>query len=130
MMQDPIADMLARINNARRIGMREVLVPFSTIKESIAKILVEEKYLSGMKITGEGYKRILVLSISYQKGRSVIVDIKRISKPGLRRYARIIDIPKIQAGRGMLILSTPKGIMTAKEARKIHVGGEVICKVL
>lgn len=128
---DPIADMLTRIRNALVTKTREVAVPASAMKKAIAQILLEEGYIAGFKAeeTKDRQGR-LVLTLKYGPGgQKVIQGLKRISKPGLRVYARQGDIPKVLGGLGIVIISTSKGIMTDREARKQAVGGEVLAYV-
>jgi small subunit ribosomal protein S8 len=128
---DPIADMLTRIRNALVTKTREVSVPASTMKKAIAQILLDEGYIAGFKVeeTENHQGRILVILKYGPGGQKVIQGLKRISKPGLRVYARQGDIPKVLGGLGIVIISTSKGIMTDREARKQAVGGEVLAYV-
>jgi small subunit ribosomal protein S8 len=128
---DPIADMLTRIRNALVTKTREVSVPASTMKKAIAQILLDEGYISNFKVEDtETHQGKMVLTLKYGPGgQKVIQGIKRISKPGLRVYAKQDDIPKVLGGLGIVIISTSKGIMTDREARKQSVGGEVLAYV-
>jgi small subunit ribosomal protein S8 len=126
-MTDPIADMLTRIRNAIAAGKGEVAVPYSKMKESIAKILVENGYIAACEKTESGPSQQLRIDLT-GSGRA-INSLQRLSKPGRRLYAASSDIPSVLGGRGIVILSTPAGLMTGKQARKQHVGGELICKV-
>lgn len=127
---DPIADMLARIKNGYRATKKVVEVPWSKIKEKIAQILVKEGYLKNSKLKTQDSKwKILELELKYEGKRPVLTDVKRISKPGVRIYAKVDKIPKVKQGVGITILSTSGGLMTDKEARKKKLGGEVICQV-
>jgi small subunit ribosomal protein S8 len=129
-MTDPIADMLTRIRNAITAKHENVSVPASRIKEDIAKILVSEGYIKEYKVEGEGIEKTLVIELKYgAKGEKVITGIKRVSKPGLRVYAGCEDLPKVLGGLGVAIISTPKGLMTDREARKARHGGEVLAYV-
>ncbi len=129
-MTDPIADMLTRIRNAITAKHENVSVPASRIKEDIAKILVSEGYIKEYKVEGEGIEKTLVIELKYgAKGERVITGIKRVSKPGLRVYAGCEDLPKVLGGLGVAIISTPKGLMTDREARKARHGGEVLAYV-
>ncbi|HBF44819.1 MAG TPA: 30S ribosomal protein S8 [Clostridiales bacterium] len=129
-MTDPIADMLTRIRNAIVAKHDGVEMPASKMKEEIAKILVSEGYINEYKIEGEGVEKKLVISLKYgAKGERVITGIKRISKPGLRVYATCDELPKVLGGLGVAIISTPKGVMTDREARKSRHGGEVLAYV-
>ena len=129
-MTDPIADMLTRIRNAVRNKSKEVIIPSSKMKLEIAKILKEEGFIEEFKVNNEGVQSTLTLTLKYgQKKESVITGLKRISKPGLRVYAKAEDIPRVLNGLGIAIISTSKGIMTDKLARKNNVGGEVIAYI-
>ena len=123
---DPIADMLTRIRNAYTAKHDEVSVPASTIKKAIAEILLDEGY----EIKEEGPKKTINIALKYGPNRQrVITGLKRISKPGLRVYARKDNVPKVLNGMGIAILSTSHGVMTDREARKQGVGGEVLCYI-
>lgn len=128
---DPIADMLTRIRNANVMRYTKVEVPSSKVKEEIAKILTDEGFINGYTI--EKHERqddMLVLSLKYgQKKERVITGLKRISKPGLRVYAKVDEVPKVLNGLGIAIISTSKGIMTDKKARELKVGGEVLAYI-
>ncbi|MBE6153443.1 MAG: 30S ribosomal protein S8 [Firmicutes bacterium] len=128
---DPIADMLTRIRNANVMRYTKVEVPASKVKEEIAKILTEEGFISGYTIEKhEKQDDMIVLSLKYgQKKERVITGLKRISKPGLRVYAKVDEIPSVLNGLGIAIISTSKGIMTDKQARKEQVGGEVLAYI-
>lgn len=126
---DPISDMLTRIRNAILVQKAQVNLPYSRIKESIANLLVENDFIKGVRVEGEGVKKQLVLSINSVDRNSNISVIERISTPGRRQYVNVSDIPTIKQGRGIVIISTSQGLMTGKEARKSHLGGELICKV-
>lgn len=129
-MTDPIADMLTRIRNANSAKHESVDVPASNIKKSIAEILLGEGYIKGFDFIEDGKQGILRIELKYGENKiKVITGIKRISKPGLRVYANTQEIPRVLGGLGIAILSTSKGIITDKEARKNKVGGEVICYV-
>ena len=130
-MNDPIADMLTRIRNANTAKQDTVDVPVSKMKTAIANILVDEGYIAKYEITGEGVQKNLHITLKYGKDKNerIISGIKRISKPGLRVYAGSEDMPKVLGGLGIAIVSTNKGVITDKEARKQHVGGEVLAFV-
>lgn len=127
-MSDPIADMLTRIRNANTAKHNKVDVPTSIMKKSISEILLSEGYIRGFEVVGEGVKGTLRLTLKYgrDKNEKVISGIKRISKPGLRVYAEAENLPKVLGGLGIAVISTNKGVITDKEARKLGVGGEVI----
>ena len=129
-MTDPIADMLTRIRNALTAKHEEVEIPSSKMKAEIAQILLSEGYINGYKVEGEGIDAKIVIDLKYgPKGEMVISGLKRVSKPGLRVYAGYEDLPKVLGGMGIAIVSTPKGIMTDKEARKLRHGGEVLAYI-
>ena len=129
-MTDTIADMLTRIRNALVAKHETVDVPFSTIKKAIAEILVEEGYIKSYEIIEDGLAKTIRIQLKYGPNKQrVIVGIKRISRPGLRVYARKDEIPKVLGGLGIAILSTSRGVMTDREARKLGVGGEVLAFV-
>lgn len=129
-MTDPIADMLTRIRNAL-VGKKEsVEIPVSNIKKEIAKILLDEGYINGYEIVGEGVDSVIKVELKYgAKGEKVITGLKRVSKPGLRIYAGYDELPKVLGGMGVAIVSTPKGVMTDRQARKEHHGGEILVYV-
>ncbi len=130
-MSDPIADMLTRIRNANTAKHDTVDVPSSRMKEAIANILLDEGYIAGFEIIEDGVKKTMRITLKYgvDKNEKVISGIKRISKPGLRVYANTEEMPRVLGGLGTAIVSTNKGIITDKEARKLGVGGEVIAYV-
>ena len=127
---DPIADMLTRLRNALIVQHDTVDVPASVMKRSIADILLNEGYIKGYTINEEGVEPMMVINLKYGPNRQkVITGLKRISKPGLRVYARKDNLPKVLNGLGIAIISTSKGIMTDREARKQGVGGEVLAYI-
>ena len=130
-MSDPIADMLTRIRNANTAKHDTVDVPASKMKIAIADILVDEGYIAKYDLVEDGSFKTLHITLKYgvDKNEKVTSGIKRISKPGLRVYANTEDIPRVLGGLGIAILSTNKGVVTDKEARKLGVGGEVLCFV-
>ena len=128
-MTDPIADMLTRIRNANRQHHETVMVPASKLKVDIAEILKNEGFIKGYKVEGEGPIKNIVITLKYRGNERVITDLKRISKPGLRVYAKVNEIPKALNGLGIVILSTSQGLMTDKEARAKQVGGEVLAYI-
>lgn len=128
-LSDPIADMLTRIRNAQAAEKTFVNVPFSKLKKSIAKLLVEEGYIESIGEAEVDGIPMLKLSLKYYLGQPVIERIERISKPGLRIYKGSSDIPKVLNGLGVAVISTSKGVMTDRKARAMGVGGEVICIV-
>ena len=130
MVTDPIADMLTRVRNANQMRDKEVEVPASKLKEEIARILKEEGFINDYKIKKNSVQNTIVLSLRYtEKRERVITGLKRISKPGLRVYAKAEDVPYVLNGLGIAIISTSKGLMTDKEARKETLGGEVLAYI-
>ena len=126
---DPIADMLTRIRNANQMRYKEVEVPSSKIKAEIAKILKKEGFIADYKIKKNNIQDILVLSLKYDGKERVITGLKRISKPGLRVYVKADEVPTVLNGLGIAIISTSKGMMTDKDARKASLGGEVLAYI-
>ena len=129
MVTDPIADMLTRIRNANQMRYNEVEVPASKIKNEIARILKEEGFISDYKIKKNNIQDNIVLYLKYSGKERVITGLKRISKPGLRVYAKAEEIPTVLSGLGIAIISTSKGLMTDKNARKASLGGEVLAYI-
>ena len=129
-MTDAIADMLTRIRNANQMHYQEVLVPSSKLKIEIARILKEEGFIEDYKVSKDDVQGKIVLTLKYGPNKErVITGLKRISKPGLRVYAKSDEIPKVLNGLGIAIISTSKGLMTDKEARKNNLGGEVLAYI-
>ena len=129
-MSDPIADMLTRIRNASAANKKTVEIPASNIKKSIAEILLNEGYITTVDFKEDDKQGIIKITLKYTPEKEkVIAGIKRISKPGLRVYAGSDEVPKVLNGLGTAIISTSKGLLTDKEARKAGVGGEVLCYV-
>ena len=127
---DPIADMLTRIRNANQMRYKEVEVPASKMKLEIARILKEEGFINDYKVKKNNIQNIIVLSLKYgQNKERVITGLKRISKPGLRVYAKVEELPRVLNGLGIAIVSTSKGVMTDKQARRESLGGEVLAFV-
>ena len=130
MLTDPIADMLTRIRNALGARHSKVDVPASRLKTELARILKEEGYIQNYKVAEEGARKTIKLYLKYQpNGRPVISRLERVSRPGGRVYASRTDIPRVLGGMGVNILTTPRGVMTGRDARKAGVGGEVLCQV-
>jgi small subunit ribosomal protein S8 len=127
-MSDTIADMLTVIRNANRALLPGVELSHSKMRENIARILKAEGYISDFTVEGDKLKK-LKLKLKYQGRKGVITDLRRISRPGLRRYVGASEIPRVLGGLGIAILSTPRGVMTGHEARKHNVGGELLCYV-
>ena len=129
-MTDPIADMLTRIRNALMVNKETVEIPSSKMKKAIADIMLAEGYVSDVKLVEDGYNGKLVITLKYiGRKQSVINGLKRASKPGLRQYAGVADMPKVMNGMGVAVLSTNKGIMTDRQAKAANVGGEVLCYI-
>jgi small subunit ribosomal protein S8 len=128
-MTDPIADLLSRIKNAYMARHGELQVPFSKMKESICNVLVQEGYVSSVKVADVDSRKSLLIKLKYQKNEAAISNIKQISKPGVRIYSKYAHIPRVWGGLGISILSTPRGIMSDKEAKKQKLGGELICQI-
>ena len=127
---DTIADMLTRIRNANQMRYEEVRIPSSKMKAEIARILKEEGFIVDFKVKKNNVQNIIVLTLKYgEKKERVITGLKRISKPGLRVYAKADEVPRVLNGLGIALVSTSKGVMTDKDARKANVGGEVLCYV-
>jgi len=131
MLTDPIADYLTRIRNAIRAKHRVVEIPASNIKKEITKVLYDKGYIQNYKFEDNGPQGKIKIALKYNPvtKQSAIVDLQRVSKPGLRKYSGAIDMPRILNGLGVAIVSTSKGVMTDKEARVLNVGGEVLCYV-
>tara|TARA_Y100001933_G_scaffold249420_1_gene284409 strand:+ start:1282 stop:1677 length:396 start_codon:yes stop_codon:yes gene_type:complete len=128
-MNDPIADMLTRIRNAQDVRMKTVTMPASRTKLAIAEVLKEEGYILNFRESGEGASKELELELKYVGGRGVIDQLRRVSKPGRRLYFGASDLPRVQDGLGIAIVSTSKGVMSDSRARREGHGGEVLCTV-
>ena len=128
-MQDPIADMLARIRNGQMAAKTVVNMPSSKTKVAIAKVLMSEGFVSTVDVSNDGAKAELSIGLKYHEGRPVIEEINRASRPGLRSYKSSAELPKVRGGLGVAIVSTSKGLMTDSQARTAGVGGEVLCTV-
>ena len=129
-MTDPVADMLTRIRNANTAGHNEVEIPASKMKKSIAGILKEEGYIDDFDVVEDGKQGVLTVKMKYAPNKErVISGIRKISKPGLKVFAKAGEVPKVLGGLGIAIISTSSGVISDKEARKLGVGGEVICYV-
>lgn len=127
---DPIADMLTRIRNANSAKHDTVDIPASKMKKAIAQILVDEGYIKSFKVIDDEKQGVIRVTLKYGEGKSqVITGLRRVSKPGIRIYSNVEDMPKVMKGLGVAIISTSKGIMTDREARKQNVGGEVLAFV-
>jgi small subunit ribosomal protein S8 len=128
-MTDPIADLLTRIRNGQTAGKTEIQLASSKLKTAVAKVLKDEGYISDYRLEADSVKPTLTIGLKYFEGRPVIDRIERVSRPGLRIYRGKDDLPKVLGGMGTVIVSTPKGVMTDKQARAIGQGGEVLCIV-
>lgn len=127
---DPVSDMLTRLRNASRAGLPDVVIPHSRLKAEIARILKSEGYVSEVGTEAEGIRKVLRVKLRYARGaRSILRGLRRVSKPGLRRYVPADDLPRPLGGLGMAIISTSRGIMSDRQARQANVGGEVLCYV-
>ncbi|MDX1909139.1 MAG: 30S ribosomal protein S8 [Bacteroidia bacterium] len=130
MYTDPISDFLTRIRNAQRAGHKLVDIPASNLKKEITRVLFEQGYIRKFKFIDEAPQGVIKIALKYDKARRpAIQQLVRVSKPGLRHYSRVSNIPRVHSGMGVAILSTPKGVMTDKAARQLNVGGEVLCYV-
>lgn len=130
LMNDPIADMLTRIRNAQIARHEQVTMPASNMKKAIAKILLDEGYIKSVETIDDGLQGQIKITIKYAQGKQPVINgLKRISKPGLRVYAKAEEMPKVLGGLGIAIVSTSKGVMSDKEARKTGIGGEVLAYV-
>ncbi len=130
-MSDPLADMLTRIRNANKAKQEKVDIPASNLKIQIARILKDEGYLKNYKVVKDGKQGVLRIYLKYEGETKfpVLSGLQRVSRPGLRRYVRGNEIPMVMRGLGVSILSTSKGVVTDKEARKMNIGGELLCSV-
>ena len=128
-MSDQVADMLTRIRNANQALLPEVAMSHSNMRESIAKILKREGYVSEVAVEGKAATKTIKLKLKYQGRKGVIAGLKRVSTPGLRRYVGATEIPRVLGGMGISILSTPRGVLSGTEARKQNVGGEVLAYI-
>ncbi len=128
-MTDPVADMLTRLRNACAAGHRRVDIPVSKLKVEMAKLLKENHFIQDYKVLDDGRHGLLRLYLKYQGDAPVIREVQRVSTPGLRRYVKVREIPRVKNGLGMAILSTPRGLMTDRDARRAHLGGELLAVV-
>ncbi len=126
---DPIADMLTRIRNAISVNKNEVSLPHSNIKESVARLLQQSNFIDDVKVSDATVGKTLQIKINDESSSARITEIVRVSKPGRRYYVNAKEIPVVKRGRGLVIVSTSKGLMTGDQAKQEHVGGELICKV-
>jgi small subunit ribosomal protein S8 len=128
-MQDPIADMLTRLRNATMALQPEVAMPTSKMKRAIAEVLQGEGYITGYREDGEGIARRLVIQLKYRRRVPVIEGIRRVSRTSCRMYCHCREIPRVRNGMGIVIISTPKGVLSGRQARQENVGGEILCTV-
>jgi small subunit ribosomal protein S8 len=129
-MSDPLADMLTRVRNGARAQFDSVDIPLSKLKVGVAKVLKEEGYITDYQIIDQGVQGVLKVNLKYgPNDEQIITGIRRVSKPGLRQYKKSTNIPKVMSGLGVGILSTSRGVITDREARKLNVGGELLCEV-
>ena len=130
MITDPISDMLTRIRNATKARHPKVDVPASKLKTEVARILKEEGYILNYKVAEEGAKKVIKIYLKYQANtRPVITEMDRVSRPGCRVYVGHDEIPRVVGGLGINILTTPKGVMTGRDAQKQGIGGEILCRI-
>jgi small subunit ribosomal protein S8 len=125
-MTDPIADMLTRIRNACQAGHRRVDIPVSKFKVEVARLLRDNRYIQEFAVLDDGRHGLLRLYLKYDGERPVIHEVQRVSKPGLRRYVKAREVPRVKNGLGMAILSTPRGLMSDRDARRARMGGELV----
>ena len=128
-MTDPISDFLTRIRNASRAGHRSVDVPASKMKEGLANILKDQGFIEAYERIDEGPQGLIRMKLRYVDGSPAMLGLRRVSRPGLRRYAGVTELPRVRNGLGIAVISTSHGLMTDKEARRRKVGGEVLCYV-
>jgi small subunit ribosomal protein S8 len=127
-MSDPISDLLTRIRNGGRALLPAIELPHSRIKENVAKILKQQGYVTDVAVDGKTIKK-LKIQLKYQGKKSVIEGLKRVSKPGLRKYVGATEIPRVRGGLGVAVISTSEGVMTDNQARKKNLGGELLCYI-
>lgn len=129
-MSDPLSDMLTRIRNGQKAGKVRISCTYSKLRENVCKVLEEEGFIRGFKMVEAGSnKKDLVIDLKYAQGQGVIRQIDRVSKPGRRAYVKVKDMPRFYNGLGILIVSTPQGVMPDRKARAANVGGEILCQV-
>lgn len=128
-LQDPLADMFTRVRNGQMAGRKSVEMPSSKQKVALARVLADEGYIAGYSVDDATVKAVLRIDLKYYEGKPVIEEITRVSRPGLRVYKKVDELPRVKQGLGVLILSTSQGVMTDRAARKANVSGEVICRV-
>ena len=128
-MTDPVADMLTRIRNANMVDKKEVNIPASNLKSAIASVMQQEGYIESFSVSGEAAAKTLTIKLKYYDDKPVIESLQRISKPSLRVYVKSTEMPSVMNGLGIVIVSTPKGVMTGQNAAAENVGGEVLCSI-
>jgi small subunit ribosomal protein S8 len=128
-MTDPVADFLTRIRNAMQAGHKRMDMPTSNLKRELAKLLLDNKFIAGYTEVREGAQGVLRIQLKYTDGMPVINGLRRVSKPGLRQYVTSTSIPRVLGGLGIAVLSTSRGLMTDKQARRVKMGGEVLCEI-
>jgi len=128
-MTDPVADYLTRVRNAVQAKQKRVDVPSSGIKRSLTKLLLEQNLIAGYTELTDTPQGTIRIQLKYSDGKPAILGLRRISKPGLRKYIAVGEIPRVLGGLGIAVLSTPRGLMTGKEARQARVGGELLCEI-
>jgi len=128
-MSDPVADMLTRIRNAHMVDKKEVNIPASSLKSAIASVMQQEGYIESFSVNGEAAAKTLTIKLKYYDDKPVIDSLQRISKPSLRVYVKSTEMPSVMNGLGIVIVSTPMGVMTGQNAAAKNVGGEVLCSV-
>jgi small subunit ribosomal protein S8 len=128
-MSDPVADMLTRIRNAHAVDKKEVSIPASNLKSAIASVMQQEGYIESFSVDGEAASKTLTIKLKYYDNKPVIDSLERISKPSLRVYVPSTKMPSVMNGLGIVIVSTPKGVMTGQNASAQNVGGEILCSV-
>lgn len=130
MLSDPVSDMLTRIRNANQAMHEKVSMPTSKLKEEIARILAAEGYIDGYEVQGTGARRTLAVTLRYASNRKRVIEgLRRVSSPGRRVYAASGELPRVQGGLGVAVISTSQGLLPDREARRRHLGGEVVCEV-
>jgi small subunit ribosomal protein S8 len=128
-MQDPVSDMLTRIRNGQMVAKKDVEMPASNLKKAIASVLKEEGFIEDYSMNDEPVKKVLTITLKYHHGEPVISKMQRVSRPGLRVYKPNNELPKVKDGLGVAIISTSKGVMSDRQARKQSLGGEIVCYV-
>lgn len=128
-MTDPVADFLTRMRNAMQAGHKRMDIPTSNLKRELAKLLLDNKFIAGYTEVREGAQGVLRIQLKYTDGMPVINGLRRVSKPGLRQYVTSTSIPRVLGGLGIAVLSTSRGLMTDKQARRVKMGGEVLCEI-